>query len=137
MCIIIIGTITDKESTMRETKQRTAILEFLRSKRQHCSASEVYDAVRVKIPNISLGTVYRNLGNLLEKGEIISVETSDKCVYYDGFTSSHAHFVCSECKNIFDFPLTLDAHKEIDDMGFLVENERVVYYGKCANCNKK
>ena len=70
---------------MRETKQKTAILEFLRSKRQHHSAIQIYDAVREKIPNISLGTVYRNLGALIESGEIISVETNDKCVFYDGW----------------------------------------------------
>ena len=61
---------------MRVTKQRTAILDFLRSKRQHYSAVQIYDAVRVSIPNISLGTVYRNLASLTQDGEIISVDLS-------------------------------------------------------------
>ena len=121
---------------MRVTKQRTAILEFLRSKRHHYSATQIYDAVREKIPNISLGTVYRNLAQLIEDKEIISVETSDKCVYYDGFTADHAHFVCERCKEIFDFPLILE-NSEPSKAGFLVENQRVVYYGLCAKCNKK
>ena len=62
---------------MRNTTQRKEILEFLRSKRHHCSAIQVYDAVREKIPNISLGTVYRNLGQLIETGDIISVIVYD------------------------------------------------------------
>ncbi|MBQ8546812.1 MAG: transcriptional repressor [Clostridia bacterium] len=122
---------------MRETKQKTAILEFLRSKRQHCSASQIYDAVRVKIPNISLGTVYRNLSTLLESGEIISVETSDKSVFYDGFTHDHAHFVCQDCKNIFDFDFPSSAKIPLEEKGFMLDYERVVCYGKCPNCLKK
>ena len=138
MCIMIIGIITDKQfaerSIMRNTTQRTEILNFLRSKRHHCSAVQIYDAVREKIPNISLGTVYRNLGNLLEQGEIISVEAVDKCIYYDGFIQDHAHFVCSECKEIYDFPIEPEKRSSINQAGFEVETERVVYYGKCSKC---
>ena len=138
MMIIVI--ITDKESggvKIRETKQKTAILEFLRSKRQHYSASQIYDAVREKIPNISLGTVYRNLSTLIESGEIISVETSDKCVFYDGFVKDHAHFVCKGCHEIFDFEMPKEMSKSILGDGFLVDAERFVCYGTCKNCSKK
>ena len=121
---------------MRNTTQRKEILEFLRSKRHHCSAVQVYDAVREKIPNISLGTVYRNLGQLLEAGDIISVEAVDKCIYYDGFIENHAHFVCKECKEIFDFPIEPEKRMAINSAGFLVDTERVVYYGTCKACKK-
>ena len=119
---------------MRDTVQKREILTFLRSRRHHYSAVQVYDAVREKLPNISLGTVYRNLGHLLEDGEIISVETSDKCVYYDGFVQDHAHFVCDSCKEIFDFPLKSEVSRDVIDAGFSVESQKVVYYGKCKNC---
>ncbi|MBE5731112.1 MAG: transcriptional repressor [Clostridiales bacterium] len=119
---------------MRNTTQRAEILKFLRSKRQHCSAVQIYDAVREKIPNISLGTVYRNLGQLLEQGEIISVEAVDKCIYYDGFAEDHAHFVCSGCKEIYDFPIEPEKRTSILEAGFSVDSERVIYYGKCSKC---
>ena len=122
---------------MRETKQKTAILEFLRSKRRHYSATQIYDAVREKIPNISLGTVYRNLSALIESGEIISVETQDKCVFYDGFINDHAHFVCQNCKNIYDFELPMSAKEHLSSDGFYVNYERLVCYGTCKNCLKK
>ena len=122
---------------MRNTTQRTEILKFLRSKRQHCSAVQIYDAVREVIPSISLGTVYRNLGNLLESGEIISVEAVDRCIYYDGFVQDHAHFVCSKCKEIYDFPIEPEKRTSILNAGFEVENERVVYYGTCNMCKSK
>lgn len=121
---------------MRQTVQRAAILEFLRAKRHHYSAAEIYDAIREKLPNISLGTVYRNLGQLIESGEILSVEAVDKRVYYDGFTADHAHFVCDTCHGIYDFPIEDGAASTPRDAGFKIKNERVIYYGTCAECLK-
>ncbi len=118
---------------MKFSKQKKAILEFIRSKRRHYSATQIYDAVRKEIPNISLATVYRNLAQLIEDKEIISVETSDKCVYYDGFVENHSHFVCEGCKRIYDFPLT-SAESEPERAGFKVATYRVVYYGLCNKC---
>ena len=81
---------------MRNTRQREEILDFLRSKREHYTAVQIYDAVRQKIPDISLGTVYRNLGKLVEGGEVVTVGTEDRSLCYDGFTFPHDHFVCTE-----------------------------------------
>ena len=120
---------------MRNTHQRDEILAYLQSQRAHRSASEVYDAVRKVIPNISLGTVYRNLGQLVELGKIITVETQDKFVYYDGYVKPHTHFVCRGCKNIFDFETESVYPKEITGNGFQIENERTVYYGLCNACS--
>ena len=121
---------------MRNSHQRDAILAYLQSKRAHVSATEVYDAVREQIPNISLGTVYRNLGQLVELGKIITVETQDKFVYYDGYTKPHTHFVCRGCKQIFDFEYKTTQPSEITGEGFEIESERTVYYGLCRNCTE-
>ncbi|MBO5313086.1 MAG: transcriptional repressor [Clostridia bacterium] len=121
---------------MRNTNQRKEILSFLRSGRHHWSAVQIYDAVREKIPNISLGTVYRNLGHLLESGEIISVEAVDRCIYYDGCVEEHAHFICGECKEIYDFPIEKEKRGALKEAGFSVDMERVVYYGTCKECLK-
>ncbi len=122
---------------MRSSHQRDAILAYLRSERAHRSATEVYDAVRREIPNISLGTVYRNLGQLVELGMIITVETQDKFVYYDGYVTPHTHFVCRGCKKIFDFEYETKKPSEITSQGFEIENERTVYYGLCKCCQGK
>jgi Fe2+ or Zn2+ uptake regulation protein len=122
---------------VRKSHQRDEILAFLRSERAHRNASEIYDAVRKKIPNISLGTVYRNLGQLVEMGKIITVETHDKFVYYDGYIKPHTHFACRGCKKIFDFEYETEHPKEITSQGFKIENERTVYYGLCDACSGK
>ena len=121
---------------MRNTRQREEILDFLRSKREHYTAVQIYDAVRQKIPDISLGTVYRNLGKLVESGEIVTVGTEDKSLCYDGFLLPHDHFVCTECKKIFDLELKRSEPKGIISSGFEIQYGRTVYYGICPECKK-
>ena len=133
---IVIGIITDKEAEMRLTHQREQILAFLRSKRAHFNAVEIYDAVREVIPNISLGTVYRNLGKLVEDGEIITVETENRSIYYDGYIIPHTHFVCKKCNEIYDFEDEPHSFKSVSDKGFDVDKHRTVLYGTCKNCKK-
>ena len=121
---------------MRLTHQREAILTFLRSKRAHYNAVEIYDAVRSEIPNISLGTVYRNLGKLAEDGEIITVETENRSIYYDGYIKPHTHFVCSKCGEIHDFEEEESDFRNVKDQGFTVNKRRTVLYGFCPECLK-
>ena len=122
---------------MRKTHQREEILAFLRSKRAHFNAVEIYDAVRSEIPNISLGTVYRNLGKLVEDGEIITVETDNRSIYYDGYAAPHTHFVCKKCGMIYDFEEEEQNFRSIKDQGFIIEKHRTVLYGECADCKQK
>jgi Fe2+ or Zn2+ uptake regulation protein len=122
---------------MRKTHQREEILAFLRSKRAHFNAVEIYDAVRSEIPNISLGTVYRNLGKLVEDGEIITVETDNRSIYYDGYAAPHTHFVCKKCGMIYDFEEEEQNFRSIKDQGFVIEKHRTVLYGECADCKQK
>ena len=121
---------------MRNTHQREEILSFLRSRRAHFNAVEIYDAVRLKIPNISLGTVYRNLGKLVEDGEIITVETDNRSIYYDGYVIPHTHFVCKRCGMIYDFNEEEQNFKSVREQGFPIEKHRTVLYGECAECKK-
>ena len=98
---------------------------------------EIYDAVRSEIPNISLGTVYRNLGKLVEDGEIITVETDNRSIYYDGYAAPHTHFVCKKCGMIYDFEEEEQNFRSIKDQGFVIEKHRTVLYGECAHCKNK
>lgn len=86
----------------RGSKQRRLILDTVRSGGLgHPTAAEVYDAVRGEIPNISLGTVYRNLGSLASDGEISRLDLGDVS-RFDCDTSEHSHFACQKCGAIFD-----------------------------------
>ena len=120
------------------SKQREAILKVLRNSKSHPTALQVYDEVRKEIPNISLGTVYRNLAVLVEDGEILSVVVGDGNDHFDGDNSFHLHLHCKKCGSITDVP-ALD--KTIEALsgqeGFCIENAVCVVYGICRNCNGK
>ena len=120
------------------SKQREAILTELRSRHDHPTAAQVYDSVRRVLPNISLGTVYRNLSALTESGEIISLSVGDGHEHFDGDKSLHLHLHCKACGQITDRPFESDAlQKSALFDGFTPENSVCVVYGLCKNCQKQ
>lgn len=118
------------------SRQREAILEIVAASHSHPTASEIYSAVREKIPNISLGTVYRNLAQLSENGDILMISVGEGCERYDGNVKAHLHLHCKVCGKIFDIPLKDDnelymlALKE----GFECESTVCVIEGICKDC---
>ena len=69
-----------------------------------------------------------------EDGSIITLETEDKRLHYDGDTSRHSHFICSRCGKIIDLFRPAKTPDEISDKGLMVTSEKCVYYGKCNDC---
>ena len=123
---------------MRYSHQREKILEAVKSVKTHPTADIVYDMLRKEESNISLGTVYRNLGLLVANGDITPLYTGDDKVHYDGDNSSHRHFVCRKCKKIIDIFIKPEIPDEIqNEMKLLVERENTVYYGQCRECAER
>ncbi len=120
------------------SKQREAILTELRSRHDHPTAAQVYDGVRKVMPNISLGTVYRNLSALVESGEIISLSVGDGYEHFDGNKDFHLHLHCKCCGDIIDRPMQAVSIKKTAAFdGFAPENSVCVVYGLCKNCQKQ
>ncbi len=125
---------------MNYSKQREALLTLLRSTCSHPSADWLYENLRKDFPNISLGTVYRNLALLTQSGEIIKIQTASNKEHFDGCTERHNHFVCRECDRIFD--VNVDGADELEKqaakkLGANVEDYSLVFYGICSECCKK
>lgn len=121
----------------RKSKQKEAILRVLKSTTSHPTADWVYEQVRKEIPNISLGTVYRNLKLLKQEGEILELDLASTQSRFDGNQQSHYHFRCEQCGRIFDVDEPVD--KEIDErvaqkMGFKVSHHRLEFRGLCKDC---
>jgi len=125
---------------MKMTKQRKVILEVLRSADSHPPADKVYESVRRRIPDVSLGTVYRNLEKLRRSGSILKLDTGTGQRRYDGNTRPHHHMVCNECGRVMDVPevaeISVDFNGELLD-GFNVENYVFMLRGKCPRCAVK
>ncbi len=119
---------------MRYSRQRELITDIIKSRCDHPTADMIYGSARAIEPNISLGTVYRNLKLLAEEKEIITLETEDKKVHYDGDTSRHSHFICSKCGHIIDLFKPAKMPDEIEELGLSVSGEKCVYYGLCNLC---
>lgn len=120
------------------SRQREAILEVLRSTDTHPTAAAVYERVRQKLPNISLGTVYRNLADLKKNGDILGISVGDGYEHFDGDVAPHIHLHCRCCGDIADLELQSDPAAEYSRQhGFTPENGVYVLYGVCSACNDK
>ena len=125
---------------LKYSKQRESIKEFLASRTDHPTADTVYMNIREKFPNISLGTVYRNLSLLSDIGEIMKITTGDGADRFDGNTAPHNHFVCTQCHSVIDLDMeSIDNIVEIAGRSF--DGQITVYvtnfYGVCGDCIKK
>lgn len=119
------------------SRQREAILTVLCSTDTHPTASQVYHKVKEIIPNISLGTVYRNLAQLKESGQIISVNVGDGFEHFDGNAKPHIHMHCKKCSAIIDVKLKEDVISDAAQKnGFVPENMVLVINGLCNACNQ-
>ena len=90
------------ETSKKNFRKRTAILSFLRQTKDHPSAEMVFNHLKQEIPDLSLGTVYRNLSMFKAQGEIISLGTVNGVERFDGNTAPHVHFVCTDCSAVID-----------------------------------
>lgn len=122
------------------SKQREEIRSFLISRKDHPTADVVYTNVRKSYPNISLGTVYRNLQLLSDLGEIQKINVGDGLEHFDADTSTHNHFICSSCGAVIDLEmenidfLTGLAEKSFDGK---INGYSAYFYGLCSNCCHK
>jgi Fur family transcriptional regulator, peroxide stress response regulator len=121
----------------RETKQREAILRLLRKTRSHPTADQIYDEVRKDIPNISKGTVYRNMQVLEEDGAISVLNINGTQSRYEVKQESHYHFRCEKCGRVFDLdePVELELDERVaKKTGFIVSYHQTEFRGLCSDC---
>jgi Fur family peroxide stress response transcriptional regulator len=121
----------------RMTKQKRVILDVLKNTKSHPTADWVYEKVKKKIPNVSLGTVYRNLNILKNQGEIIELCYGKGFSRFDGNASDHYHFTCERCGKIIDVELDVSSGFEEEvarQMGVKVDHHRLEFYGSCPEC---
>ncbi len=128
---------------LKYSRQRESIKASLMSRHDHPTADALYASIREEFPNISLGTVYRNLNLLVETGEIRRISCGDGADHFDANMEEHYHFLCRECRKIYDMePETADALKSLDTaaQGYapgLIDSHSVMFYGRCKNCIEK
>lgn len=124
---------------LKYSRQREVIMDFLKTRKDHPTADIVYTNVRQQHPNISLGTVYRNLTLLADIGEIQRLRVGDGVDHFDADISPHYHFVCTECGSVVDLVMdNIDDIVDIAGMNFdgKITGHVTYFYGICGNCRK-
>lgn len=119
----------------RYSKQREEIKKFLKSTKTHPTAEEVHKNILKTIPNISLGTVYRNLNFLVETNEIKKIITDNNVIRFDYDTANHAHFTCNNCKKVIDINTKININ--IEEKENEVETIEINLFGICSECKEK
>ncbi|WP_397316905.1 peroxide-responsive transcriptional repressor PerR [Ornithinibacillus gellani] len=130
---------TLKESGVRITPQRHAVLDYLLNSMVHPTADEIYKALEGRFPNMSVATVYNNLRVLREIGLVRELTYGDSSSRFDCNTTDHYHIICEECDKIVDFHYpTLDEVESLAEQvtGFKVSHHRLELYGVCEECQK-
>ncbi len=124
-------------ATIRHSRQRNAIKAYLISTTEHPTAEVVYEHIKQEYPNISLGTVYRNLNFLVESGEALRLDFGDGFNHFDGHTHPHNHFFCKKCGHIFDLQMQdIDHINILANAGFSgkIEDHVIFFRGICKDC---
>lgn len=124
---------------MKYSKQREMILNEVLNSNEHPTADNIYDNLKKDNPNLSLGTVYRNLTQLESHGMIRKLSIPGDPVRYDCNLSEHDHFICDECGKIIDLEV---GGIEISDEfakkeGIKVRKSYVILKGICSSCDNK
>lgn len=122
---------------VKVTKQKKLVLDIVVGSRKHPTAEEVFFMAREQMPNIALGTVYRNLNALVEEGLVRRITLAGAPDRFDNTTLLHDHLVCSRCGRLADVKLkgVEDAIKELTGKEIL-SYELNAYY-VCGDCSKK
>jgi Fur family peroxide stress response transcriptional regulator len=121
----------------KRSRQRERLLEVLAATRAHPTAAWLYDELRKEFPDLSMGTVYRNLSILVEQDLVRKIDFGSTFDRFEVKTAPHYHFICDRCGSVSDLPLPLDEElngRVLAETGFHALRHRIEFYGVCRRC---
>lgn len=123
------------------SRKREAILEAIYSSKSHPTAESVYNELKPTFPDLSLGTVYRNISLFKESGEVASLGVVNGHERFDGRTDPHPHFICQKCGRVDDIETRFDVSmldsKVEGELSCVVTQLELVFRGLCAGCSEE
>ena len=126
------------QQRQKHFRKRDAILTCLQQSKSHPSAETIFQQLKPEIPDLSMGTVYRNLAMFKDRGEIASLGTVNGVERFDGNTEPHVHFVCNGCEAVADLPqiaVPEQLNQEVTTQtGGKIDLCQLTFVGKCKNC---
>ena len=123
----------------RNTVQRLLILKAVKELNIHATAEQVYEYVTKECPSISKATVYRNMCQMAESGELLNIGSHYGSTHYDHNCHRHYHFICEQCKRVFDVPACFPeiSNENVNMDGFEIKSHNLSFNGLCRDCKLK
>ena len=122
----------------RNSRQRMLVYDAVKASHEHPNAEEVYQVVKQRLPDISLGTVYRNLNSLVDAGRVRRVSIPGKADRFDHTLGWHSHLYCNCCGGVVDADVDeKQVMKLVRNQKGVVQDCAVVLFGLCEACAGK
>lgn len=124
----------------RQTFQKTLTLDAVKEMHCHPTADQVYAYVAEKYPEISRATIYRNLTQLSDSGQIIRVKNPCGADRFDHITDTHYHFICRKCHQLIDVDIpSIEPLAQMcaQQTGADVLESQIFFDGVCKDCRKE
>lgn len=129
-----------REHLERQSAQRNLVFQIVADRRDHPTAQDVYGQARLRMPAISLGTVYRNLQRLVDQGRLLESKNGQKPARYEARLHRHYHIHCTECGQLEDvsvpYQQALD-RRVARQLHYQLDEHRLEFYGICPRCQAK
>lgn len=122
---------------MKQTRQKTLILNSLMNREDHPTAEMIYQELREVDAHLSLATVYRNLNTFALKGKIRKIELPNMKDRFDWNLNAHDHALCTRCAKLMDVPSRYPHKKHSMIHGFKVSEVELLYKGICEECQNQ
>jgi len=127
-----------RHADIKITPQRLAVYGVFKNTKGHFSAEQIFQDVRLKVPAISLGTVYAILESFTAKGLLSEIKIDFEKSLYERAGMDHHHFLCNICKKIFDVEMPICAALRCRSIqGHTIEDFQGYFYGTCHDCQAK
>ncbi len=128
------------QHSLKQTRQRDAIMDVFLAEEGHLTSEEVYERVRQANPEIGAATVYRTLKLLCEAGIANAIHFRDGVTLYERQQAHHDHLICLSCGEIIEFECALIEKQQLEiaeKYGYRLTQHRHHLFGYCAACRKK
>ena len=125
---------------MNYSRQREVVLDALKENVIHPTAEKLYSIIQIEYPEVSKATLYRNLSQLADAGIIKKIDGLESSAHFDHNTHEHYHFICDECKKVFDISANVAPDiisKTETETGFKIKGHDIVFHGLCHECREK
>ncbi len=125
------------EHDIKPSTIRIKVLDYMLNNRIHPTVEDIYKELINEIPTLSKTSIYNTLDIFVKNKLVYPLSTGEKELRYDIDTCCHGHFICEECKEVYDFHLPDDFINNLNLEDYYVKSKNINLNGICKKCIEK